>query len=275
MRSGGWIKFDKDMAEDPRLVDAATILVERYAIARLDDGKPLSPSDASRFVCNALRGAIVTLWCYADRHVRDDDSLPCDARAIDIIVGIDGFCDAMPNEWVTVGDDGTVTLPGYCAKNGLVSQRKKDTKGAERQRRYRERLKASRMHNAERNGGSDVTHNGGITQGGDQDQDEERDEDEERTTTLNGEGKGNRSIKTLGEDDLSTGNPLSPPQEHKDPRDFDTIKAVVLTLAQKLNSTDPDRIVKLGGASHRLSPRQARAAIKQLREDGKLASIGA
>jgi len=86
-----------------------------------------------------------------------------------------------------------------------------------------------------------------------------------------GGDKGVKSLNGVGEkDDLDKKLPDSPPQ---DPRSFDTIKQLVLDLATQLRTTDPDAIVKLGGASRRISPKQARAAIRQLREDGKLADI--
>lgn len=175
MSSGGWIKFDKDMDTDPRLADAARVLLEHYVIARRASGGEidLSNGDASRFMRNALRGAVVTLWCYADEHIRDDDVIPCDAQSLDAIVGLDGFCDAMPNEWVTVRDDGLIELPGYCEKNGLISKKKKLTRGAERQRRYRERTKASRNANVTRHEQRYMR----ITPGGDLDQDLDQDLD--------------------------------------------------------------------------------------------------
>jgi hypothetical protein len=173
----GWIKFDKEMSEDPRLVDAASTLLAGYVFATRTPGggRDLSRSDALRLACNALRGAIVTLWCYADTHVRDDDTLPCDADSLDAIVGLEGFCDALPSDWVTVGDDRSVTLPGYCAKNSLISRRKKADKGAERQKRYRERLRASQQRNETRNetrnGESNGAGNDRVTEGGDLDLD--------------------------------------------------------------------------------------------------------
>lgn len=165
----GWIKFDKEMVDDPRIVHAAATLLVFYRLQRRVEGGPeeLSNGDASRFVRSALLGATVTLWSYADTHIRDDDSLPCDAAGVDAIVGIDGFCNAIPDDWVTVRDDGMVELPGYCHKNGLIPKRNKAARGADRQKRYRERQRASRTR--------DVTHNGnghgGVTPGGDLDLD--------------------------------------------------------------------------------------------------------
>jgi hypothetical protein len=169
--SSGWIKFDKDMVDDPRLMTAATKLLDRYQVS-VRTGQTgfvdLSKGDAVRYACNALRGALVTLWRYADEHVRDDDTVTCTVTEIDALVGIDGFCDVMPASWLVTSDDGSrVKLPGYCVKNSLSSKRKKSDKSADRQRRYRERLKGQRERNVTR----DVTDDKSVSLGGDLDQD--------------------------------------------------------------------------------------------------------
>ncbi len=169
----GWIKFDKDMVDDPRLMAAASRLLERYQVSVRTGSNgfvDLSKGDAVRYAVNALRGALVTLWRYADEHVRDDDTVTCTVTEIDALVGIDGFCDVMPASWLVTGDDGrSVTLPGYCAKNALSYRRKKSNKSAERQKRYRERLKEQR----ERNVTGNETGTDSVSRGGDQDQDQD------------------------------------------------------------------------------------------------------
>ena len=184
----GWIKFDKDMASDPRLAHAASILVESYIVARATShgGSDLSHSDALRFMSNALRGALVTLWCYADEHVRNDDTLPCNAKTLDSIVGIEGFCNAMPSDWVTETADGCILLPGYCAKNSLNAKRKKAESSAEKQRRYRQRMKSRDTASRTSNAVGNVTGNEAVTIGVDQDLDQDQDEDKKETKNWSG-----------------------------------------------------------------------------------------
>ena len=184
----GWIKFDKDMASDPRLAHAASILVESYVVARATShgGSDLSHSDALRFMSNALRGAIVTLWCYADEHVRDDDTLPCNAKTLDSIVGIEGFCDAMPAEWVSESASGHVLLPGYCAKNSLNAKRKKAASGAERARRYRQNRKTGSNALRKRDAQRDGERYSGVTLGVDLDLDQDKDEDKKEPKNWSG-----------------------------------------------------------------------------------------
>lgn len=87
--------------------------------------------------------------------------------------------------------------------------------------------------------------------------------------TSSGWGKGSSSRNGVGAKSEKS-IPRSPPQ---DPRSFDAIKENVAALAERLKTTDPDRIHKLAGASHRLSREQCRVAVKQLREDGFFARM--
>ena len=126
----GWIKFDKDMANDPRLLEMAV----QFA------GKGNALANALPLARHALLGALVTLWCYADEHIRDDDSLELSTRAVDALVGIAGFCDLMPADWLVPSQDSCrVYLPGYCDKNSLISKRKRREQGAARQRQFKKR----------------------------------------------------------------------------------------------------------------------------------------
>lgn len=160
-REVAWIKFDKDLVDDPRVLRAADALLERYTVSvertkgdGFSVGTDLTEAEASRLWRNAVTGALVTLWVYADTHILDGDELRLSFDAIDRMVGIDGFCSLIGPEWIEETNFGcTVRLPGYCAKNGLLSKEKRRADNAERQRRYRER------HNAESNAvtSNDVT----------------------------------------------------------------------------------------------------------------------
>ena len=156
-----WIKFDKDLVDDPRVLRAADALLERYTVSiertkgdGFSVGTDLTEAEAARLWRNAVTGALVTLWVYADTHILDGDELRLSFDAIDRMVGIEGFCSLIGPEWIEETNYGcTVRLPGYCAKNGLLSKEKRRADNAERQRRYRLR------HNAESNGvtSNDVT----------------------------------------------------------------------------------------------------------------------
>ena len=116
---------------------------------------------------NAVTGALVALWVYADTHIRAGDELPVSQFAIDRMVGIEGFCDLIGEAWIRVKDDGaTVILPGYCEKNGLLSKEKRKASNADRQRRFREK------HNAVSNASSNAVTSNAVTPL-DQDQDQD------------------------------------------------------------------------------------------------------
>lgn len=159
----GWIKFDKDMATDPRLMDAAVTLASQYhfGIATSSVGaRSLSNSNALLFFTNALRGALVTLWAYADTHIRDDDTLPISSDALDALVGIEGFCAIVPDDWVVKLDAHTTKLPGYCAKNDLISKKKRRQDAKDRQSAWRARQnKGPGIHD------QSVTRESRVTQG--------------------------------------------------------------------------------------------------------------
>jgi hypothetical protein len=160
-----WIKFDKDLVDDPRVLRAAEGLAERYTIsiertrgAGFATGSDLENRDTVTIMRNAVTGALLTLWVYADTHIRDGDVLPISMDAIDRMVGIDGFCELVGPDWVQENNYGTFTvLPGYCNKNGLQSREKRKSDNADRQRRYRQK------HNGVSNASSNTVSNGHVT----------------------------------------------------------------------------------------------------------------
>lgn len=140
----GWIKVDKDLIDDPRVLDAAHCLANKYIIAHTITGRggsDLSEVELLRFACNAVTGALVTLWKYADEHIRDDDTLPITREALDALLGITDFFDLMPPEWVDELDDGTIILPRYCEKNALIAKKKTALKSNARVKAFRARNK--------------------------------------------------------------------------------------------------------------------------------------
>ena len=141
-RKGGWIKWWKDTASDPRLMATAERLLTVYEIARRTPGgpEPLSKNEQISFLCNAVTGALQTLWCCADEQIRTDNTLDISSQSINAVVHLEGFFDAMPREWLAELDDGRrVILPGYCEKNALIVKKKRAIKSHERVKRYRAR----------------------------------------------------------------------------------------------------------------------------------------
>ena len=173
----GWIKIEKDLANDPRVLRMASRL--RHADVTL--------GSRSRLV---VVGALVTLWWYADTHIREDDVLPIGADQIDELVGIANFCDLMPTEWLQVLDPNSVKLVDYLQHNGTSA--KKRAVDQKRQQRHRD-------HNAPVTVESRSSHVNGVTRPRPRE-----DLDQEKTKEVRGDARGEpraaRSAVRLPED---------------------------------------------------------------------------
>lgn len=160
------------MTSDPRLLEATRGLFEIYQVG-LRTGplgaETLSNGDASRFGRSVLLGALVTLWEYADTFIGNDDTLPIGPDGVDALVGIEGFCDLLPDDWLLELDNGTVQLPGYCLKNQLVARRKRATDGKNRTAKWR--AGNAKRDTGVRHGDPTVTRHGPVSKCADLDQD--------------------------------------------------------------------------------------------------------
>lgn len=107
----GWIKVEKDLLNDPRLLVMARRLAEI-------DRRDWSP----RRLLATCVGAVCILWITADTHVDQDDVLALGPADIDELTGVEGFCDLMPTEWLEVLDPTHVKLPGFHAHNGTSAK---------------------------------------------------------------------------------------------------------------------------------------------------------
>lgn len=107
----GWIKWEKDLEDDPRTLRMAREL------KRTCNAMPFHPVTV---VC----GGLIRLWRYADSHIRDDDSLDLGASEIDELVGIPNFCSLMPADWLRQIDANTVELPGFQGHNGVEAKKR-------------------------------------------------------------------------------------------------------------------------------------------------------
>jgi hypothetical protein len=125
----GWIKLEKDRRDDPRVLRMAREL--RHAGVTHE-----------RFTQNAhvtlVLGCLDVLWCYADTHVREDDTLDLGSDEVDELVGLEGFCGLMPSDWLEVINAQSVKLPDFHKHNGTES--KKKALSQKRQERHRNGL---------------------------------------------------------------------------------------------------------------------------------------
>jgi hypothetical protein len=122
----GWIKWEKDLEDDPRMLRMAREL------KRTCNAMTFNP-------VTVLCGALVRLWRYADSHIREDDTLDLGAREIDELVGVENFCSLMPPDWLREIDEHTVELPGFQAHNGVEAKKKALTQKRVSNHRQRKR----------------------------------------------------------------------------------------------------------------------------------------
>lgn len=107
----GWIKWEKDLESDPRVLRMAREL------KRMCNAMPFHPVT---LVC----GGLLRMWAYADSHIREDDTLDLGKSELDEIVGIEGFCSLLPADWLVEINDKTVELPSFQEHNGVEAKRR-------------------------------------------------------------------------------------------------------------------------------------------------------
>lgn len=123
----GWIKLEKSLHDDPRVLRMASRI--RNADVTL--------GERARAI---VLGALAQLWWYADTHIREDDTLDIGKSELDDIVGVPGFSDLIPPDWLEVIDENTIKLPGFQTHNGVEARRR--ALGAKRASRHRDKSNA-------------------------------------------------------------------------------------------------------------------------------------
>lgn len=114
----GWIKWEKDLETDPRVLRMSRELKRMCNAGALQERSP------AVFFVTLVCGSLVRLWAYADAHIREDDTIDLGFDALDDIIGIPGFCSLMPADWLKAIDDHTVELPNFQAHNGVEAKKK-------------------------------------------------------------------------------------------------------------------------------------------------------
>lgn len=149
----GWIKFEKNLEDDPRVKTMARHLRN----ADVTQGRYASATHAfpvSDYIAKIL-GGLAKIWFYADKHIRDDNTIPLGIDDINDVIGIEGFAQLLPKQWFVVLDAETVELPDFIAHNGPDA--KKNALGAKRQAKHRERVALESDDGEHRSNASSVT----------------------------------------------------------------------------------------------------------------------
>lgn len=139
----GWIKIEKDLETDPRVLRMAKSLAANFGL-QSRDGCNACALPGVTLVC----GALSRLWMYADAHARADDTMDSSAAELDDWLGIPGFCALLPADWLRVIDSDTVELPGYQEHNGVEAKKRALTQKRVAQHRDKEKRNGAADCNA-------------------------------------------------------------------------------------------------------------------------------
>lgn len=128
--STGWIKFEKALEKDPRVLRMA------HGIRNASVTLVTLPIDT---VVSLVLGGLARLWCYGDTYIRDNDTIQVTVEDINQIVGIENFAQFLPTDWLMIIDANSVKLPEFHAHNGSIARQRAAT--AARVRKFREKAK--------------------------------------------------------------------------------------------------------------------------------------
>jgi len=162
--SDNWIKMRTSLKSHPKVNEIAALL-EKPADGSASFDVSVGGQRSALLTRNVTRCVTVTslllVWSAANEHTSDGVFRNVDLSYLDVLAGFDGFGKAMAAVgWATVdAENRCVILPKFCENNVPASQR--DSTNAERQRRYRERQKATR--NVTRNVTDSVTRDVTVT----------------------------------------------------------------------------------------------------------------
>lgn len=114
--AGDWIQMRVNLDTDPAVLEmAAQLGIDEFSVV----------------------GRLWKLWSWADQHVTDCNAISVTRTAIDRIVGLSGFADALcKTSWLS-GEDGAMCMPHLDRYNTMNA--KKRAANRDRQARYRER----------------------------------------------------------------------------------------------------------------------------------------
>lgn len=144
--AGDWIKMRTSLVTSPKVNGIARILERSTEVGRMLAVNPnvtLSDVVTRNVTRNVTVSLLLSVWAAANEHTSDGVFRNADLSDIDDIVGVPGFGAAMASVGWAVHDveNDSVILPNFNDYNKTGTER--HASAAERQRRYREKKKAS------------------------------------------------------------------------------------------------------------------------------------
>lgn len=142
----GWIKFEKDLLTDPRVLRVAKTLSNRFKFTETISDSELfeACNDHALPAVTLVCGALARLWVLADTHIGSDNVLPLGCDELNDILGIPGFCESLPEDWLVIIDDSHVQLPEFHEHNGTEAKKKAVTQ--KRVSRWRNKQNEKPLH---------------------------------------------------------------------------------------------------------------------------------
>ena len=123
----GWIKIEKDLESDPRVLRLAKNIEAELIAFRPEDSDSGTYDPCNAYALPAVTlvcGALTRLWIYADSHARKDDTLDLGPDELNKWLGIPMFCELMPPDWLVILDERRVELPGFQEHNGTIARKR-------------------------------------------------------------------------------------------------------------------------------------------------------
>lgn len=111
----GWIKVEKDLRDDPRILRMAK---------GLRNAQVTQERVSTKMAETLVLGGLVQFWMYADSHIREDNTLDIGIDEIDELVGIVGFAKLIPVDWLEILEEHRVKLPGFQEHNGTEAKKR-------------------------------------------------------------------------------------------------------------------------------------------------------
>lgn len=142
----GYIRFDKDLLGDPRVLALAEQWLEFLKKSAPSIDFPDTLLEALRTVTrHAAAGSLCSLWSYADTYLREGNVLAialhqlADETHLPVTI-----LSTLPPDWFTEGAGGTICLPDYADKNAVDSREKRRAQNRKRVKKWRQKQKQAR-----------------------------------------------------------------------------------------------------------------------------------
>lgn len=183
--AGDWIKMRVGLTTNPRVMRLAECLIDDASYmewAGLTYGVASCPApseseeraerhSALRVTRYVTVTALLRFWGYANEHVKGEFIAGILPEDVDEIVGVPGFAHAISAAgWAEFDPRGGLSMPNFAEHNTSAGER---SGAAERQKRYREKLKTSTNSDASRR---DVTRYVTVTHREEKSREEKKDQ---------------------------------------------------------------------------------------------------